>query len=75
MAQNVNHPLRGCPENHTSTLKSSLPNELLNPENCAPNAEILSDEGENKDAYVQALDASPRSPEEELSSLFYCGET
>ena len=74
IAQNVNHPLRGLPETYTATSRSSLPNETSNPEIRALNAETLSDEGENKDAYVQALDASPRSPEEELSSLFYCGK-
>jgi hypothetical protein len=50
-------------------------NEMPSSEHQAGNIEILYDEEENKDAYVKALDASPRSPEEDLSSWFYCGKT
>ncbi|KAF9885366.1 hypothetical protein FE257_012983 [Aspergillus nanangensis] len=66
--QNTNQQLLECAGSSSTTSRYSLPHE----NDQDSNAGTICDEGENKDAYVEAFNASPRSPEQ-LSSLFYCG--
>ncbi|KAL3441400.1 fungal-specific transcription factor domain-containing protein [Aspergillus insuetus] len=58
--------------------EASITAPLFSSSNLVPASEnvpvdLRPDEGENRDAFVQALDAFPRAPERSSSSLFYCG--